>query len=532
MRKWFAKGSMLMAFTALALAGCKKAPQPESPAAGANAQALVKAQMFVMSKCPFGVRALDAMLQATDTMAPQVDLDIQYIGEVKPDGTLDSMHGQAEVDGNIAQLCVKKVAPQAHRKFLSCVNKTWQSIPENTASCATEAGVDAAALQACRTGADGKAMLKTSFETAAKAGVEASPTIKIAGNEFQGLPRVTDFQRALCGAMGAKAPAACQSIPAPPQVNVIALTDKRCKECDVAGVIKSLREVFPGLNPRVLDWSEADAKTIATAANVKTLPAVLFDKTIMNDKEGSQVMMRYLQPEGEYVKLRVPAEFDPTAEICDNKIDDTGDGKVDCDDDTCKETLACRPEQKGRLDVFVMSQCPYGVMALNSMKDVLGAFGNEIDFHINYIADTDGKQFQSLHGQPEVDENIRELCAIKHYGANRKYMDYIWCRNQNIQSPEWRSCTGSNGVQAAVIDKCASGEEGRKLLADNLKLAKSMKIGASPTWMVNNRVAFNGVTAADIQKNLCQHNPTLKGCSKPLAGAQPGQQVPAGNCGH
>jgi len=80
------------------------------------------------------------------------------------------------------------------------------------------------------------------------------------------------------------------------------------------------------------------------------------------------------------------------------------------------------------------------------MKEVLDAFGKDIQFNINFIASAAGDGFQSLHGQGEVDEDIRELCAITKYAKDMKYMDYIWCRNQDIKG-DWKKCTGDNGIE-------------------------------------------------------------------------------------
>jgi hypothetical protein len=251
------------------------------------------------------------------------------------------------------------------------------------------------------------------------------------------------------------------------------------------------------------------------------------------DKEGSAHMARWLTPAGKYKSLRVPADFDPTAEICDNKIDDTNDGKIDCDDPTCKENVLCREDKPGRLDVFVMSQCPYGVMGLNAMKDVLDAFGKEMTFGVHYIADVDDKgAITSMHGQGEVDEDIRELCAIKNYAKDNKFMTYILCRNQDIRSADWKACA-KDGIKADVIEKCSTSDEGKKLLMEDMKIAKSLKIGGSPTWLVNNRTTFNGVAAPDIQKNFCDKNSALEGCKKTIAAPAPGAApaAPAGSCG-
>ena len=249
--------------------------------------------------------------------------------------------------------------------------------------------------------------------------------------------------------------------------------------------------------------------------------------------------------------LRLGAKWDPTAEICDNETDDTGNGKVDCADPTCAETLACREEKKKQLDVFVMSQCPFGVRALDAMDEVITNFGDEMTFNIQFIADLDPSTpsgFKALHGEPEVLENIRELCAFTHYNKNYEYMDYILCRNKNIRSADWKSCTGPElyktletakikarykapkGISAEVIDKCATGGEGKKLHAASIKIAKGLGIGASPTWLANNRNKFSGVDPNTIKQNFCKFNPGLKNCDKTLSGPAP-NAGPAGGCG-
>ncbi len=504
------------------LIGCKGKKKHEP--------APVAVELYVMSQCPYGVQAEDSIVPALEKLGDNVDLKVEFIGTTGPDGKLSSMHGQNEVDGNIAQLCAAKVSPKSFRKFLLCTNKEWKTIPNNVDQCAKDNAVDVKALTACRTGEEGKKLLAESYKRSEAAKAEGSPTIKINGKAYEGGRRPNDILSAACEAFGdKKKPQACSTIPKPPEVKVTVLTDKRCKKCETDQIVSRLKQVFPGLAATVLDWSDPQAKTTAADAQVKLLPAILFDESVDKDQEGMQQVGRWLVPAGKFKSLRVPAEFDPTAEICDNTSDDNADGKADCDDPTCKENLACRPEKKGQLDVFVMSQCPYGVMGLNAMKDVLDAFGKEMTFNVHFIASARGDAIQSMHGQAEVDEDIRELCAIKHYGQNNKYMDYVLCRNKSIQSSEWKTCA-TNGIDAKVMEKCFTGPEGKALLAADLKVAEGLQIGASPTWLVNNRTTFSGVSPADIQKNFCQHNPGLKGCTKTFAA--PASPAPAGNCGH
>jgi 2-hydroxychromene-2-carboxylate isomerase len=518
-----------------ALFGCMKRPGQEKGSKDGDKKTVpspgaLDVELYVMSQCPYGVMALDSMLPAVEKLDGAVNLKLDYIGQNGPDGSPKSMHGESEVAGDILHLCAgEEAGPKQQYQFIACLNKDWRSIPKNWEQCAGEAGIDPKVLGKCKDGEKGKQLLLASFERASKAGAMGSPTIKVNGSPYKGGRKTEDFMRGFCAAIpDGKKPKACGDIPEPPKVPVTAISDKRCKECEAEKIVESLKGVFMGLEPRFLDWSDAEAKAIAKEAGVKLLPAILFDETMEKDKDGAAQMARWLEPAGKYKSLRVGAKFDPTAEICDNKIDDTGDGKTDCEDATCKETLACREAKPGRLDLFVMSQCPYGVLGFNAMKEILDAFGSELSFGVHYIADETPDGFRALHGQPEVDENIRELCAIKHYPDNHKFMDYIWCRNENIRSSDWKPCTGKNGIATNVIEKCSTGEEGKKLLSENIKLAQTLNVGGSPTWLINNQATFNGIAAKDIQKNICEKNPDLKGCKKELKEAP---AAPKGSCG-
>lgn len=306
------------------------------------------------------------------------------------------------------------------------------------------------------------------------------------------------------------------------------LNDNRCTECDTTQIVARLEQLFPGIEITNLDYGDAEGKALYDNLAVQYLPAVLFNDAIESTDMYGQ-LQPYLEPAGEYLSLRIGANFDPAAEICDNKVDDDGDKLVDCRDDGCKESTECRQSIAKKLDLFVMSQCPYGVLALNAMKEVLENFKGSIDFDIHYIAaDSGDGTFSSLHGQPEVDEDIRELCAIKYYPANYKYMDYIWCRNKDISSTDWQSCANEEGMDAAKIKTCSEGDEGKELLSENIKLTNELSIGASPTWLTNNKYQFSGVDSETVKQNYCQYNTALAGCSNTLS---TNSETPSGGCG-
>ena len=109
--------------------------------------------------------------------------------------------------------------------------------------------------------------------------------------------------------------------------------------------------------------------------------------------------------------------------------------------------------QKTQIELFVMSQCPYGVEAEKAIIPIIKKFHDQIIFHLNYIAEEvgeenqkeplppsieeinspkmsdpvemmdqcegeavyEGGRFKSLNGKEEIDETIRKLVMHKYY---------------------------------------------------------------------------------------------------------------------
>lgn len=529
---------LVAAFAILAIAGCKEKAATEGGSTAevkAPAQAAEKVEfaMHIMSQCPFGAQVQKGFAPALEKLGAAVDFKMEFIGDEPTPGNLTSMHGANEVAGNKYEICAIKHAPADYMKMVVCMANDMRNIPKNVDQCATEAKFApelTAKIKACAEGDEGTQLLSASYKLSKDKGARGSPTMFLNGKKYQGGRTDMDFLRAICGEYKTAKPAACQGLPEPKKVPVVVLSDKRCANCFPDRILRQLENMFPGLESKSLDYMDAEGKAMYDSLKdkgIKMLPAFLFDPIVAEDP-GYEQVKRFMSDAGQYKLLQIGAKFDPTAEICDNKLDDDGNSKIDCEDPGCAGQMVCREAIDKNLKVFVMSQCPFGVKALNAMEEVLTAFKDDgITFEVHYIAseNPDGT-FKSLHGQPEVDENIRELCAIKHYPKLDKatglpeYMKYVLCRNKDIRSKEWQKCA-VDGVKADVIEKCFSGDEGKKLHAEDIKDAQSLGIGASPTWLANNKFQFSGVAPEQIKKNFCAYNKDLKGCAKTLSeGAQ------------
>ncbi|MBW1872442.1 MAG: DsbA family protein [Deltaproteobacteria bacterium] len=486
----------------------EKPTTPTAPVAGDP----VLVEFFVMSKCPFGVRVENDIIPVLAKMEGMVDFRLEYIGTEK-NGQLTALHGETEVLGDTIQLCAAKYFPDRYLKLISCMNDNFRAIPEGWENCAKQNGLAVEPIDACFRGDEGKVLVRGSYMLSKERKARGSPTMFINGKIYRGSRGEKSFTREICRAFVAKQPKVCESIPAPVEVPLTILTDARCKDCRTDRWVPRFETMFPGVKIKIVDYETAEGKALyaQVVEHAKFLPVFLFGKEI-EKTDNYERLRRRLLPVGELLIMRSMGKFDPTMEICDNGLDDTGNGKVDCKDPDCVQTFACRQEIPKKLEVFVMSQCPYAVKGLNAMRPVMQRLKNDIIFEVHYIAKAEGEGFRALHGQPEVEENIRQLCAIKHYSKNYKFLDYVWCRNENIRSAEWAACAGENGISTKKIETCSTSAEGQRLLREDIGLADKLKIYGSPTWVVNGRHKFNGIDEEVIMENFCKHNPDYTGC--------------------
>jgi hypothetical protein len=534
--------SLLALLVPAALAACENSSKLDNAIGVSHSTAPVsrsvdqpaKLEFYVMSKCPYGVQVEKAVAPVLDKLGGNVDFHLTFIGQKQGD-QLSSMHGPGEVTGDIAQLCAHEVAPDKYMKMVECQDADPQHVDTNWESCGGKFGIDTGAVKACMD-SKGQQLLAASFDDAQKRGASGSPTMFLNGKPYNGGRKANDFLRAICATWDAKKPDACTNLPTPVAVNATFFSDARCKKCNIDGLEGRLGQMFEGLKVKKVDYMSPEGKALyadlqKADPTFKTLPTVIFDATLEQDKDGKGQVQRWLKPVGQYQTLALGGNFDPTAEICDNGIDDDGNGKSDCDDPSCKEAMACRPEVKKSIDLFVMSHCPYGTKAMLATKEFADAFGKDASVNVHFIGDNKGGTLSSMHGPDEVADDLREVCAIQHYAKDQKFMDFLACRSKDLKA-DWKACA-TGGIEADVISKCADGDEGKGLLTASFQVAQKLDIGSSPTFMVNNRETFNAQDPAGIEAPFCKHNPGLAGCSKQLSGAAPAQAPGGGGaaCG-
>ena len=156
-----------------------------------------------------------------------------------------------------------------------------------------------------------------------------------------------------------------------------------------------------------------------------------------------------------------------------------------------EELLTSRTARMGKptLELFVMSYCPYGVQAEEKIIPIVKEFGDKINFKLQFIAQEkeepsaqDITPFTSLHGYPEVAENIRQLLISREYPD--QYLDYILCRGKKLDK-SWEACAEKLGIDVVKIQTLFDSPEAEQLFRENIRRAAELGIRASPTILVD-----------------------------------------------
>lgn len=166
---------------------------------------------FVVSGCPYGLQMQRILAEVVSNVPSLADsITVRYIGAVE-DGVITSMHGDAEAQENLRQICIREEQPAKYWDYVSCYIKASGS----TDSCLASAGVDTAKLDTCMTDATkGLAYAQADFDIASAHGVSGSPTLIMNGqtvSEFDFGGRTAEAVKTmLCCGFSTK-PSACSA---------------------------------------------------------------------------------------------------------------------------------------------------------------------------------------------------------------------------------------------------------------------------------------------------------------------------------
>ena len=486
---------ILAALNIFSLSGCS---EKENKPKGA-----VNIDFFVMSQCPYGTQAENVFYLLSQRLKDKMRFNLYFIANEDIKGNISSLQGPAEAEEDMRQLVIFKFFPDKFWLYLSSRNTDYSNTEWK--AHAYIAGIGVGQLQNLME-TKGKELLRENIKKANELGVNVSPTIYINGERYAGsrsfpslflkLAKNLDDKKILGGfpqcfsdtdCIDAKAIGICQNAATTnascQALNVsLKIVDVKDKAYAHDQVYVGIKQYLPSLKESFVAHQSEEGKYLIGKTSAQTLPIYLLSSAVEKIKDLNWLFSRII----------------PAAEI---KIEEDGQEYLLINNAKDPVRLYLKRERKLKaMDLFVMSKCPFGTEAEQVIYPVAKEAG--IDLSIYYIANFSSNsnpkpnqkpyQLTSLHGESEIEEDMRQLCAKKYFP--QRYFDYILARNKDINNPRWeRAATETLGKDSeASIKKCQD-EEGESLLEKNMISAAELRINSSPTILWENQRRFSSL---------------------------------------
>lgn len=151
---------------------------------------------------------------------------------------------------------------------------------------------------------------------------------------------------------------------------------------------------------------------------------------------------------------------------------------------------------KPKVELFVMSYCPFGTQAEKGILPVLSLLGNKIDGKIRFVHYT-------MHGEKEDTENFRQICIREEQES--KFNSYLQCiLNSTSQSApaDVNACMTKLGIDSVKVSSCMTGKAKDYYAADSA-LSKGYGVQGSPTLIINGVEAQSARSPSALLKTIC-----------------------------
>jgi hypothetical protein len=112
-------------------------------------------------------------------------------------------------------------------------------------------------------------------------------------------------------------------------------------------------------------------------------------------------------------------------------------------------------ENLPRVELFVMSHCPYGTQVEKGILPVVRLLGDRIKFSVRFCN-------YAMHGKTEVDEELTQYCIQKE--ENGKYLDYLTCF---LSEGNTGFCLKNESIDLALLKSCVSETDNAYQVSEN-----------------------------------------------------------------
>jgi thioredoxin 1 len=146
------------------------------------------------------------------------------------------------------------------------------------------------------------------------------------------------------------------------------------------------------------------------------------------------------------------------------------------------------------LEAFVVSRCPFGLQMQRIMAEIVNKLPQSEDYlKIRYIGSISNGTINSMHGDEEAKENLRQICIREEQPT--KYWDYISCYMKEGKSAD---CLKASAIDESKLGACMNDtDHGLAYAQKDFDLANKSSITGSPTLVMNGKVVSEFDFASD-----------------------------------
>lgn len=164
---------------------------------------------------------------------------------------------------------------------------------------------------------------------------------------------------------------------------------------------------------------------------------------------------------------------------------------------------------KPKVELFVMTYCPYGLQAEKGILPAFAALGNKIDAKIRFV-------HYFMHGDKEEQETYSQVCIREEQAA--KYDSYLNCFTLEGDSAK---CVTQAGVDKNKLAGCVVTKAKGYYKLDS-DFSQGYGVGGSPTLVINGIQSNAGRDSASYLAGICAaFNTPPAECVKQLASVSP-----------
>ena len=444
-------------------------------------QKLTIVDLYLMSQCPYGIPALQDLLNLQENF-PYIELNVWFIGDVNPDGSLHSLGGKQEIEDEKNWLAVKNLYPKLWDDFLFLCTSEGLS----TRQSFTDLELDTGAIYQW-VKEKGEKELTFHYQRSQRLNVNASPTMflnnHMFGSEISYLGLAKDF----CSYIEkSKSPRICDSLPECFEHSDCRKKDKvgtcekseegkggKCRYKDAVkfdftvvipdspiihiehNAINTTKELFPGVSIHVFPMSSSKGRKLIRNVDAPYLPLYLFDKKVQEAHNFSKIESGLISV-GEWYTFR--------------------------DDVMQKQYFLKRSVKK---DTVVLYIDPLFSGIDQVLKVVVKMFPDLNGINVKPIIYDSSITDKSLPEEKiRQEEALRWLLLFKKYGT-KKFAAYLSSYRTKPGSSYWFSTL--KGIKINVDDFVKKIEKNSKLLKELIKEIMEFEIEEPVVLLLENR---------------------------------------------